>query len=299
MIKCSHERRYAMNWIEGIQRAIDYIESHLTDDIDFESIAAESFSSSYHFQRVFNILCGYTLGEYIRFRRLTLAGEDLANDKLRVIDVALKYGYDSPDSFAKAFQKFHGITPSLAREDGRMLRSFSRLFIKISLEGGKTMNYMIKEQKSFSVIEKVEIHSIENGENLKSIPAFWDRASRDGTLDILSDLTDDKGEIFGICYANPDSSASVFEYSIAATCDENTAVPEGFRKNTIPARCWLIFECVGAMPEAIQDGWKRIVTDFFPTSIYKPTNELDIEVYPDGDTDSPGYRSEIWIPIKK
>ena len=135
-----------MDWITGMQKAIDYVEEHLTENIDYEKVAAESFSSSYHFQRVFSILCGYTLGEYIRLRRLSLAGAELANGNEKVIDVALKYGYDSPDSFAKAFQKFHGITPSQARADGNKLKSFSRLSIKISLEGGSTMNYRIEEK---------------------------------------------------------------------------------------------------------------------------------------------------------
>ena len=135
-----------MDWIIGMQKAIDYIEANLTEEIDYEKVAAESFSSSYHFQRVFSILCGYTLGEYIRLRRLSLAGAELANGKEKVIDIALKYGYDSPDSFAKAFQKFHGITPSQARADGSMLKSFSRLSIKISLEGGSIMNYRIEEK---------------------------------------------------------------------------------------------------------------------------------------------------------
>ena len=98
-----------MDWITGMQKAIDYIEANLTEEIDYEKVAAESFSSSYHFQRVFSILCGYTLGEYIRLRRLSLAGAELANGKEKVVDIALKYGYDNPDSFAKAFQKFHGI----------------------------------------------------------------------------------------------------------------------------------------------------------------------------------------------
>lgn len=135
-----------MDWITGIQKAIDYIEENITEEIDYEKVAAESFSSSYHFQRVFSILCGYTLGEYIRLRRLSLAGAELASGKAKVIDIALKYGYDSPDSFAKAFQKFHGITPSQARADGSKLKSFSRLSIKISLEGGSTMNYRIEEK---------------------------------------------------------------------------------------------------------------------------------------------------------
>lgn len=135
-----------MDWITGIQNAINYIEDHITDELDYERIAKESFSSPFHFQRVFSILCGYTLGEYIRNRRLTLAGAELAASREKVIDVAYKYGYDSPESFAKAFQKFHGITPSQARGSGVMLRSFSRLSIQVSLEGGNFMNYKIEEK---------------------------------------------------------------------------------------------------------------------------------------------------------
>ena len=135
-----------MDWITGIQNAINYIEDHITEELDYEQIAKESFSSSFHFQRVFSILCGYTLGEYIRNRRLTLAGTELASTHDKVIDVAYKYGYENPESFAKAFQKFHGITPSQARSSGVMLKSFSRLSIKVSLEGGSIMNYRIEEK---------------------------------------------------------------------------------------------------------------------------------------------------------
>jgi len=146
-----------MDWITGMQRAIDYIEANLTEEIDYEKVAAESFSSSYHFQRVFGILCGITLGEYIRMRRLSVAGAELAAGNIKVIDAALKYGYDSPDSFAKAFRKFHGITPSMARTDGTVLRSFSRLSVKISLEGGNTMNYRI-EEKSPMILTGFKAH---------------------------------------------------------------------------------------------------------------------------------------------
>ncbi len=130
-----------MEWVVGIQRAIDYIEDHITEELDYEEIARTGFSSSYHFQRVFSILCGYTLGEYIRSRRM-----ELAADKIRVIDAAVKYRYESPDSFAKAFARFHGITPSAAREPGARLRSFTRLSIRISLEGGSSMDYRIEEK---------------------------------------------------------------------------------------------------------------------------------------------------------
>lgn len=135
-----------MDWITGIQRAIDYIEAHLNDELDYNVIAREGFSSAFHFQRVFSILCGYTLGEYIRYRRLSVAGSKLASGSDRVIDIALEFGYDSPDSFAKAFRAFHGITPSQARGNGALLRSFSRLNIKVTLERGKDMQYKLEEK---------------------------------------------------------------------------------------------------------------------------------------------------------
>ena len=133
-----------MDWITGIQRAIDYIEVHITEPLDYDEIARQALSSSYHFQRVFGILCGWTLGEYIRYRRLSLAGEALQGGA-RVIDAALQYGYDSPDSFARAFQKFHGVTPSQAQR-GATLRSFSRLRVNVSLKGGLSMNYRIERK---------------------------------------------------------------------------------------------------------------------------------------------------------
>lgn len=136
-----------MDWIMGMQRAIDYVEEHLTEELNYEEIARQSYSTGYHFQRVFGLLCGYTLGEYIRNRRLTLAGGELAGSNAKVIDIALKYGYDNPDSFARAFIRFHGITPSQARKEGAKLNSFSKLSIKLSLEGGSRMEYQIEEKQ--------------------------------------------------------------------------------------------------------------------------------------------------------
>lgn len=146
-----------MDWIIGLQKAIDYIEDNLTETIDYERVAAQSFSSSYHFQRVFSILCGFTIGEYIRNRRLSLAGTELATSDVKVIDVALKYGYENSDSFAKAFRKFHGILPSQARNNGSNLKSFSRLVLKFSLEGGRAMNYRI-EEKSERILTGYKTH---------------------------------------------------------------------------------------------------------------------------------------------
>ena len=142
-----------MDSIIGIKNALDYIEEHITEKLDYEQIARQAALSNYHFQRVFGVLCGMTLGEYIRNRRLALAGEALAARKGKVIDVALKYGYDSPDSFGKAFYKLHGITPSAAREPGAQLHAFPPLTIKISLEGGQIMKYRIEEKRANSCFQ--------------------------------------------------------------------------------------------------------------------------------------------------
>lgn len=288
-----------MDWITGIQNAINYIENHLTEEIDYDKAAAEAACSSFYFQRIFSILCDIPLSEYIRNRRLTLAGNELNASNAKVLDIALKYGYESPESFARAFSKFHGITPSEAKIHGSKLKSFSRLSVKITMSGGSVMDYKIVEKDAFEILEKVEAHSIENETNAKSIPDFWTRSHNDGTVKTLFENATDNTFIFGVCYGNNSDSAKTFNYSIGAICDENTIVPKGFRKNTIPARTWAVFECKGAMPKAIQDMWHKITAEFFPTSGYEPTYEMDIEAYTEGDMSSENYLSEIWIPVVK
>lgn len=244
-------------------------------------------------------MCGFSMGEYIRNRRLTLAGSELSSTDARVIDVALKYGYESPESFARAFSRFHGISPSEARRDGSKLRSFSRLSVQIILKGGSIMDYKIVEKKAFQVIEKVETHSIVDEINVNTIPEFWDRAHKDGTIRKLLELKKEGTGILGVCYGNTPTDQKTFDYAIAAECGADCAVPEGYRMSEIPARTWVVFECVGAMPQAIQELWHKICAEFFPASDYQPTYEMDIEAYSDGDMSAPDYRSEIWVPVKK
>lgn len=146
-------------WAEGLQNAIQYIEDNLTEELDINDIAAKAYVSSFHFQRIFSALCGFTIGEYIRNRRLTLAGEELSHSSERVIDTAVKYGYDSQDSFTRAFTKFHGITPSAAREQGAELKAFAPLRIKLTLEGGTMMEYKIIEKSAFTIMGKAKMFS--------------------------------------------------------------------------------------------------------------------------------------------
>ena len=287
-----------MDWITGIQNAINYIENNITENLDYNEIAKEAACSNFYFQRIFGILCGITLGEYIRNRRLTLAGSELSSSNLKVIDIALKYGYDSPESFTRAFIKFHGITPSKAKKDGSKLKSFSKLSVQIILKGGSSMNYRVENKKSFKVLEKVEKHSIDDSQNKNTIPEFWTRSHKDGTVATLLSKASDRSFIYGICYNHEPTDSNSFDYSIAAIYDGDD-VPAGFRLNEIPERTWLVFEVIGPMPNAIQEMWHKICTEFFPTSNYQPTYEMDIEAYTAGQMTSSDYKSELWIPVTK
>ena len=302
-----------MDWITGMQKAIDYIEANLTEEIDYEKVAAESFSSSYHFQRVFSILCGYTLGEYIRLRRLSLAGAELANDKEKVIDIALKYGYDSPDSFAKAFQKFHGITPSQARADGSMLKSFSRLSIKISLEGGSIMNYRIESKPQFTLLGYKK--------RFEGTPYDELRHKQEGDFFIttrahqwmLKGMANDKlSDYCVITNMNDDG----YDFYIASTTDNwerdnlyNSKVTGidfmdkfQFEEIIIPERTYAIFETEKQrmpIPEYF-DLRKQIAAEWLSNNEYQMINAPEISVYHWGIVGGYTERTiEIWIPIEK
>lgn len=302
-----------MDWITGMQKAIDYIEANLTEEIDYEKVAAESFSSSYHFQRVFGILCGYTLGEYIRLRRLSLAGAELANGKEKVIDIALKYGYDSPDSFAKAFQKFHGITPSQARADGSKLKSFSRLSIKISLEGGSIMNYRIETKPQFALLGYKK--------RFEGTPYDELRHKQEGDFFIttrahqwmLKGMANDKlSDYCVITNMNDDG----YDFYIASTTDNwerdnlyNSKVTGidfmdkfQFEEIIIPERTYAIFETEKQrmpIPEYF-DLRKQIAAEWLSNNEYQMINAPEIAVYHWGIVGGYTERTiEIWIPIEK
>lgn len=150
-----------MNWITGMQNAINYIEDNITEEIDYPKVAKIAYSSSFHFQRVFSILCGFTLGEYIRYRRLSLAGEELASTNNKVIDIAFKYGYDTPESFTKAFTRFHGATPTAVRKLDAIPKSFNPLSIQLTMDGGEIMDYKIERKLETKPLKKQSSNDLE------------------------------------------------------------------------------------------------------------------------------------------
>ncbi len=286
-----------MDWAKSMQRAIDYIEENLAGELHAEEAARLAYTSAFEFRRMFACVCGCTLGEYVRARRLTLAGGELARSEAKVIDTALKYGYDSPESFARAFLKFHGIAPSQAKKDGAKLKSFSRLSVKVILQGGSIMDYHMQTRPAFRVAEKSTRVSVEDEENKNTIPEFWTRCQKDGTIERLRAFSGG-GRIYGICYGNIPAGEKEFTYSVAAEYTGSEA-PEGFFVREIPAATWAVFPCKGAMPQAIQRLWHRIYTEFFPASDYRPVCGIDLEVYTDGDMSLPDYESEIRVAVEK
>ncbi|MCM3693632.1 AraC family transcriptional regulator [Neobacillus niacini] len=286
-----------MGWVESLQNAIDYMEKHLLDAITIEDIARQANVSEFHFQRIFSVLTDITVGEYLRRRRLTLAAQELSTKDSRVIDVALKYGYDTPESFSKAFRRQHGITPSQARNYTGKLKSYNRLSIQVNLKGAEPMNYKIVEKESFKVVGVKREFSCENGENLAGIPKMWDDVHVDGTNDLLFQLNNGsiKGAL-GVCVDKREPGSPLMDYWIATAHTGKT--PESLMELEIPASKWGVFEVHGAMPDAMQKVWKQIISEWFPSSHYKHAGTPDLEVYSNGNPSSPDYYSEIWIPLK-
>ncbi|OBZ12131.1 AraC family transcriptional regulator [Bacillus sp. FJAT-27264] len=285
-----------LEWLIRMKDALNYVENNLEEPLNIDEIAKVACSSPFHFQRMFNLLTGFTVFEYIRKRRLSLAAQELSVSDIKVLDVALKYGYDTPESFSKAFRKLHGVSPSAAREKGVQLKAFPRLSFHLSLKGDKEMEYRIIEKDSFRVIGKSIEVSLKDGENLREIPAFWSAANGDGTSDQLIEIGQKK-DILGICMG-VDHPNEKLSYWIAVEGDSDTD-PQGYETAIVPDSTWAVFTSIGPMPHAIQDVWSRIFQEWFPSTAYEHSGGPELELYPLGDVNAEDYRCEVWIPIKQ
>ena len=285
--------------MESLQRminSIEYIEEHITEQLDIGEIARNAYASTFHFQRMFHMLTGVTVTEYIRRRRMTLAAQELASSNCKVIDIALKYGYDTPESFAKAFRRMHGIAPSSARESGQRLIAYPRLSFQIYMKGDQEMNYSIMEKESFKVIGRGIRVSTVDGENLREIPLFWKEVNESGVSEQLRSMSADP-LMFGICMDfSPNQEEFTYFIGVKPQHGED---PGTFIETEIPASTWAVFESVGAMPNAIQNVWKRIFSEWFPATAYEHAEGPELEVYPAGNPYDGQYRCEVWIPIIK
>lgn len=227
---------------------------------------------------------------------MTCAAFDLQNDE-KVIDVSLKYGYDSPTAFNRAFRSVHGVPPKRAKELGVTLKNYPRISFRISIKGDTEMNYRIEKREAFRIAGVTKKFSMNVEENFMEVPMFWQKTFQSGQITELCALMNGKPE--GILGVSAGMNEKDFDYYIAVVTDKEVPAGKGFVEFIIPECTWAIFECIGPMPEAIQNLQKRIVTEWLPGSGYEYADAPDIEVYPEGDQYAADYRCEAWLPIKK
>ncbi len=287
-----------MNLLESMNRALTYIEEHLTGDIDYKEAARLACCSEYHFKRMFSFLAGVTLSEYIRRRRLSLAAFELTNHSARIIDVAVKYGYGSADSFARAFQILHGATPSEARNSGQPLKAYSSMTFQLTIKGGSALNYRIVEKEAFKIagiMKRVPI--VFHGVN-PEIASMWKSLNNEliSKLKQLSNV-----EPSGIIQASTNFSEGRMEekgeldhYIGVATTN---ACPDDLAQLEVPALTWAVFESAGPFPDTLQSIWGRIYSEWFPSSNYEQAEGPEILWNEHPDITAPDFKSEIWIPV--
>lgn len=294
------EKKYSFDWLQKLNRSIAYIESNLAGTVDYGEAAKIALCSVYHFQRFFSYIAEIPLSEYIRRRRLTLAAFELQNSDVKVIDIALKYGYDTPEAFSRAFKMMHGAAPTAARDKSVLLKAYPCISFNISIKGDTEMNYRIEESDSREMYGvEIEISTIDN-QNFIAVPKFWETCRADGTIDKIREAGNLDGSIplHAAIYNCTDTANS---YMIGYFAPKS-GPPKDFAKLSIPASVWAVFptEELGMAEAAEQAGsmWKRIFTEWFATSGYElapavPEMELHFN------KGNGRFITEIWIPVVK
>lgn len=281
-----------MEWIERLNSAINYIEENLTDEIDLEEISRIAACSSYHFQRMFSYMAGVPLTEYLRRRKMSRAAVDLQDENSKVIDIAAKYGYESPTAFNRAFKRIHGIAPSEVRGNSCTLKSYPPISFQITIKGDCVIDYRIEKKKAFRIVGISAPLEKEIEKNFEVVPKMWGQAAQDGTIAKLAGMMD--GAVKGILGVSACNDEAKWKYYIAVASE--AAAGEVFEEYIVPETTWAIFTGKGSNL-SIQELEKRIVTEWLPTSGYEYGNAPDVEVYINPDPVSAEY--EVWIPVIK
>lgn len=295
-----------MEWIAAMHQAISYMEAHLLEQINYEDVAKQIHLSAYEFHRAFSFLTGMTANGYLRSRRLSLAAREIVETDNRITDIALKYGYDTPESFTKAFTRFHGIAPKFAREGAAKLRLFNPLAIKLTVEGGHDMDYRIAQTKQqiFLAVVKSFPTEIINEEANHDIADFWDECDRQNKLAPLLGLRPaGRRDLFGLCSPTKEEQ-DTFEYGIGILIDEATLPFDltemeaaGYRIWDVKPGTYAVFDCMGQDGSCISETWGKFYKEFLPQMGYEATEATDYELY--FENEKPGLFCELWIPVRK
>ncbi len=280
-----------MEWIERLNQAINYMEEHLTEQVDYEELGRIAGCSSYHFQRMFSYMAGMPLSEYIRKRKMSLAAVDLQGGKIKIIDATEKYGYSSPTAFNRAFQSIHGIAPSAIKTEGVSVKSFPPITFKLTVKGVEEMEYRIETKDAFRIVGVSVPLEKEIEKNFAVIPSKWQEISMNGTLQKLTGMMN--AEPMGVLGVSTCNEEEPWRYYIAVSSSKDR---EEWEEYTVPAATWAIFSGSGTN-QSIQELEQRIVTEWLPTSGYEYGSAPDIEVYLNPDPANAQY--EVWIPVVK
>ncbi len=296
-----------MDWLSSIRKTIDYLEEHLRDDVCAQDAAAQVFLSPFFLQKGFSLMTGFGIGEYLRNRRLYQAAVDLQKTDDKVIDIALRYGYETPESFTKAFSRFHGATPSQVRLGQSPIRVFLPLTIHLSIQGGYQMDFKITPMFPFKVIGFERQFSNETA--YAEIPKFWDEICEKYAANVYAGnkpanpfeqaIVDHCIGEYGVCI--DDGSGVTFRYLIAGKYTGGD-VPAGMTLYEFPRYDWAVFNCVGPIPEALQSLNTRIFREWLPGNPdYELCGNASVEWYDcvNGEKTDPDYHSAIWLPVKK
>lgn len=285
-----------MEWLNKLNEAIEYIEDNLEEDIKYEKAAKLACCTTYHFQRMFSYIAGVTLSEYIRNRRMTKAAIDLQGGE-KVIDVSLKYGYESPTAFNRAFKKVHQVSPSTAQKQGTFLKSYSPISFKLTIKGVEEMEFRFVKKEAFRVVGVKTKLTNNFEENLVEVPKLWQESLENGKLQEIVSLIDETSQavpgVLGLNACNGDEKD--WKYYIAVATEK--PAPKGMYEYTVPACTFAVFTGQGPMPKSIQEMEKRVLTEWLPTSGYEFDQCINIEVYLDDNTENSEF--EVWLPVKK
>lgn len=274
-----------MNIYSILEKTIDLIENNLDNqELNISFLSNKVFVSPYYLQRIFYSFFGKTIGSYIRERRLTEAGTDIKKGE-KVSCVANKYGYESQESFTRAFKKFHGVNPGVAKK-GIIISCLPAINIENIKKGEISMDIKIEKENAFNIIVLTKQFNEET--SFENIPKFWDEYYEKGYQNVVPPM-------LGICINNTEGLE--FEYGIGSLKGYCNEIPEGFKQIDIPEHLWGKFYTKGKMPTAIQNLWKEVI-GWVENSEYKIAANYDFECYSEGDSDSDDYVSGIWVPLK-
>ncbi|WP_267245580.1 AraC family transcriptional regulator [Streptomyces sp. PR69] len=284
--------------LERLNQAMEYVEEHLDAQIDAAELARIAVTSEYHFRRLFSALAGMPLSDYIRRRRLTVAGAEVLAGERTLLDVAVRYGYGSGEAFARAFRAVHGVGPGEARRTGAALRSQQRLSFRLVVEGSSSMRYRIVEREEFRVVGKrARVPLVHEGLN----PAIVEfiRGIDQATIQRITALSDQ--EPAGILQVSDKVDPSRAEgteldyYHGVVTCADP---PEDLDALAVPAGMWAVFEDSGPFPQSLQHLWRDVFTQWFPSNPYesRPGPEM-LRVVPSQDWAE--AEAELWIPVAR